>query len=193
MEKRMEISLIRRAQAGDQEAFGELIELYAGLVSRVSQVLVPDRFLAQDAVQEAWLDVWRNLSRFRVNEPFRPWLLTIVANRCRKIMRRIKPNTVSLDTKFVQELQTNTDLEAVVIEAVSIEEVKLAVAQLRVEQQHVLALRYFAELELEEIAQLTNIPLGTVKSRIHRALNTIRNELQKKYRLESYLEQANKE
>lgn len=181
----MENDLIQRAKAGDQNAFGELIEMYSNLLTRVSRVLVTDRFLAEDAVQEAWLDVWQNLSRFRADRPFRPWLLTIVANRCRKNARRIKSSNVSLDTNPAQELQVNTDLEAVVLEAIDMVEIKVALSGLRVEQQQVLALRYFAQLELEEIAQLTNTPLGTVKSRIHRALTTLRTQLSKDHAVES--------
>ena len=184
----MENELIRRVQAGDQDAFGELIEMYTGLVGRISRVLVADKFLAEDAVQEAWVDVWRNVSRFRPDRPFRPWLLTIVANRCRKNARRIKSSNVSLDTNPAQELQANTDLETVVLEAIDIMEIKVALSGLRVEQQQVLALRYFAQLELEEIAQITNTPLGTVKSRIHRALITLRTQLRKEQVIETILE-----
>jgi RNA polymerase sigma-70 factor, ECF subfamily len=184
----MENDLIQRARTGDQNAFGELIEMYSNLVSRVARVLVTDRFLAEDAVQEAWLDVWRNLSQFRSDRPFRPWLLTIVANRCRKSNRKVKTANVSLDANSVRELQAATDLEAFVLTASDIAEVRAALAGLKVEQQQVLALRYFAELELEEIAQLTHSPLGTVKSRIHRALNTMRTRLRQQEAVESTLE-----
>lgn len=184
----MENELIKRVQAGDQNAFGELIEMYTDLVGRVSRVLVADKFLAEDAVQEAWLDVWRNLARFRPDRPFRPWLLTIVANRCRKNARRIKASNVSLDTSPLQELQASNDLEAAVLEAIDFVEIKVALSRLRLEQQQVLALRYFAQLELDEIAHLTNTPLGTVKSRIHRALATLRTLLRQEQAIETILE-----
>ncbi len=184
----MENDLIRRIQAGDQNAFGELIELYTALAGRVTRVLISDRFLAEDALQEAWLDVWRNLTSFQPERPFRPWLLTIVANRCRKNARRVKASHISLDASFVEELKDTTDLEARVLQAADFAEVTTALAELKIEQQQVLALRFFAELELEEIAALMKTPLGTVKSRLHRALCTLRTQLRQEHALEGTLE-----
>ncbi len=78
----MEDDLIRHAQAGDQTAFRQLVEIYTPVVWRTAQALLPDRSSAEDVLQESWLDVWRALPRFQQGRRLRPWLLTIVAHRC---------------------------------------------------------------------------------------------------------------
>ncbi|HEV2459915.1 MAG TPA: sigma-70 family RNA polymerase sigma factor [Ktedonobacterales bacterium] len=174
----MEDELIARIRQGDASAFQELVESCATLAGRVARVLVPDRALAEDAVQDAWVDVWRGLPTFDARRPFRPWLLALVANRCRKAVRR-------------RELQT-TDLAAaagapaavcdVAEEAVRREagaELHALLLTLPREQWQVLALRFFADLELAEIGLVAGIPLGTVKSRLHRALAAARERLER--------------
>src|SRR5689334_21911614 len=94
----LEEDLVRRAQAGEQHAFRQLVETYALLVERTTRALLADRSLAEEAAQEAWLDAWRGLPRFQAGRPFRPWLLTIVANRCRMQARRHRPLSVPWDT-----------------------------------------------------------------------------------------------
>src|SRR4051812_47599516 len=99
----LEEDLVRRAQAGEQQAFRQLVETYAGLVERTSRALLADRSLAEEAAQEAWLDAWRGLPRFQAGRPFRPWLLTIVANRCRMHARRRRPPSVPWDTVLSED------------------------------------------------------------------------------------------
>jgi len=87
----MEGEVIRRAQRGDQRAFQQLVEQYGQLAWRTATVLLMDRTLVEDAMQESWLDAWRGLASFDPSRPLRPWLLAIVANRCRMIARRRAP------------------------------------------------------------------------------------------------------
>jgi RNA polymerase sigma-70 factor (ECF subfamily) len=75
--------LISRAQRGDTAAFQAIVEHYSEVAWRVVRVLLPGRHEAEDALQEAWLDVWRGLPGYSTSRPFRPWLLAVVANRCR--------------------------------------------------------------------------------------------------------------
>lgn len=174
----MENDLIRRAQAGDHEAFRQLVETYAGLTERTARVLLPDRASAEDAVQEAWLDAWRGLPGFQAGRPFRPWLLAIVANRCRMLARRKQLPVTPLDEVLAEQWPDSADLAAGAIRAEGQAEVRAALATLQPDQRRMLALRYFAGLELREIAELTATPLGTVKSRLHRALDSLRDQLQ---------------
>jgi RNA polymerase sigma-70 factor (ECF subfamily) len=173
----MEQDLIRRAQAGDQAAFRQLVERYADVAWRTARALLPERTLAEDAVQEAWLDAWRGLARFELGRPFRPWLVTLVANRSRKAVRRAPPLQVPLDVEGAGKLPGGEDPGEYWLRAEAAIEVGAALAALPAEQERVLALRYFAELELAEIATVTGAPLGTVKSRLHRALDAVRARL----------------
>jgi RNA polymerase sigma-70 factor (ECF subfamily) len=89
--------LIQRAQAGDPVAFQQIVHAYTPLVWRLVLTLIADRALVEDIVQDAWLNAWRGLPRFDPRRPLRPWLLTIVANRCRMSNRRRQVPTVALD------------------------------------------------------------------------------------------------
>src|SRR6516225_9182521 len=98
----MEDELIRCAQAGDAEAFHALVLRYSGVAWRTARVLLGDSGPAEDAVQEAWLDAWRGLIRFQSDRPFRPWLLRLVANRCRMALRKRAATTVRLTEQIAE-------------------------------------------------------------------------------------------
>ena len=170
----MEDAIIQRAQLGDQAAFRQLVEAYADVAWRTARVLLADREAAQDALQEAWLDAWRGLPRFQRGRLFRPWLLTLVANRCRMAARHKRVSTVTLDDTELEGLVDAEDVLGQIVRGESDAELRAALATLPPEQQRVLELRYFADLELSEIALVSNIPVGTVKSRLHRALEHLR-------------------
>jgi RNA polymerase sigma factor (sigma-70 family) len=166
--------LIRRAQHHDHEAFRQIVERYHDLVARTARSLLGNRALAEDAAQEAWLDVWRGLSRFQSGAAFRPWLLAIVANRCRMLMRRAALATTTLEDGEAMLLPSADDVVWSAIRRETGKEILTALKTLSPEHRRVLALRYFADLDIGEIAAVLGIPDGTVKSRLHRALANIR-------------------
>ncbi|HTK11530.1 MAG TPA: sigma-70 family RNA polymerase sigma factor [Ktedonobacteraceae bacterium] len=170
----MQESIIHRARQGDQRAFQQLVESYHDVVWRTARVLLPDANAAEDALQEAWLDTWRGLRHFNDRQEFRPWLLTIVANRCRMAMRRRTISTVPIEVADEERLISADDVAKTILDAERASELQIVLKALPVEQQHVLELRFFAELELAEIALVLHVPLGTVKSRLHRALGNLR-------------------
>ena len=179
----MEDELIARAQQGDTLAFRELVEQYSNLAWRTARVLLGDSARAEDATQEAWLDVWQSLHRFELGRPFRAWLLTLLANRCRMILRRHTPTAVPLTQDAADQLiSADTAIEPALQRETS-DELRAALAALPPDQQRVLELRYFADLDLAEIADVTGVPLGTVKSRLHRSLYAVRARLQHNYDL----------
>jgi RNA polymerase sigma factor (sigma-70 family) len=166
----MDDVLIGRAAAGDEAAFRQLVERYAAAAGRTARVLLADPAAAEDAVQEAWVDAWRHLPRFTPGRPFRPWLLTLVANRCRMAARRRAPTIVALETADATALADPADVAGTAIGAAAEAELVAALGALPPEQERVVALRYFADLDLAEIGAVTGAPVGTVKSRLHRAL-----------------------
>lgn len=175
----MERDRIQRAQQGDQQAFREVVEQYAALVWRTIRVLLPDRSLTEDVAQEAWVSIWQSLPRFDTARPLRPWLLAIVANRCRMAQRRHTLPSISLeDTGDEAALGTSDDVAEQAIQGELRAQVAAACATLPPDQQQHALLRYFADLDLAEIAVVLNIPLGTVKSRLHRALHAVRDHVQ---------------
>ena len=179
----MENELIRRTQGGDQTAFRALVEQYTPVAWRTARALLADRGAAEDALQDAWLDIWRAAPRLDPARPFRPWLLTVVANRCRMQARRRSLPLAPLDDALAERLADETadgdesshgGASTFVADDVSL---GAALAALSTEQRRLLALRYQADLDLNEIAEVLAIPLGTVKSRLHRALAALRARL----------------
>ncbi len=176
-EANLDERIIQHAQSGNQQAFQQLIEMYHPIAWRTARVLLPERTAIEDVMQEVWLDVWRGLPRFQRERQFRPWLLTIVANRCRMLLRRHRLSTLPLDNVEMEPLiAVDTVLEHILRLEVD-GELQLALETLSAEQRRVLELRFFADLDLSEIALITNAPLGTVKSRLHRALHNLRAHL----------------
>jgi len=175
----MEDALIRRAQMGDTAAFRQLVEAHTALAWRTARVLLPNRAAAEDALQEAWVDVWRGLAGFHAGFPFRPWLLAVVANRCRMSGRRHTLATVPLPPAESAVFAGPDHAADAVLRGEADAELRAALALLPDDQRRVLELRYFAELDLSEIAAITGAPLGTVKSRLHRALGAVRAVLAK--------------
>ena len=179
----MEDDLIRRAQGGDQATFRALVEQYTPVAWRTARALLADRSAAEDALQDAWLDIWRATPRLDPARPFRPWLLTVVANRCRMQARRRSLPLAPLDDALAERLADETSESGYVgygaapTSTADDASLNAALAALTTEQRRVLALRYHADLDLNEIAEVLAIPLGTVKSRLHRALAALRARL----------------
>jgi len=184
----MEDDLIRRTQGGDQAAFRALVEQYTPVAWRTARALLADRGAAEDALQEAWLDVWRAAFRLDPARPFRPWLLAVVANRCRMQARRHALPLAPIDDALAERLADDTpwgDGElgdsssngSAHILTPDDTALRDALATLTTDQRRLLALRYDADLELAEIAAVLAVPLGTVKSRLSRALAALRARL----------------
>jgi RNA polymerase sigma factor (sigma-70 family) len=177
---------IQRAQGGDQAAFGRIVECHARLVWRTAAALLHDDALAEDAAQEAWLDAWRALGTFHPDRPLRPWLLMVVGNRCRMLARRRTLTTLSIDREgfdILTDFADAQDVEGQTIQAESQAELRAILATLSSDQRAILELHFFADLALSEIALVIDTPLGTVKSRLHRALETLRGRMQPQHTL----------
>jgi RNA polymerase sigma-70 factor, ECF subfamily len=180
----MEENLISRARAGDHAAFRTLVERYLPVAWRICRIVLPDRGVAEDALQDAWIDVWTGLPRVDAARPLRPWLLTVVANRCRMVARRRGVATIPLDSALVEQLHGVDSIahelelrDRYQAELTRYAALQTALSMLSRDQRQLLALRYQAELELGEIALIIGAPIGTVKSRLHRTLATLRAHL----------------
>ena len=139
---------------------------------RLAGYLLGDATEAQDAVQDALVKAWRSWSTLRDPEAFEPWFDRIVVNVCRDRMRRHRTlRMVQLDAAGEVE---SSDVFGSMVEG---DEVAAAVARLAPDQRIVIALRYWRDLTLEQVAETLRLPLGTVKSRLHYALRALRSEL----------------
>ena len=178
MEPPGEETLVERARRGDSVAFETLVLAYQSLAFRTAFVIAGDASDAEEAAQDAFVKAHRALGRFHTGEPFRPWLLTIVANEARN-RRRARGRRAALTLRAAVEPGANgEDPEAAALASERRERLLSAVERLSEDDRDVLACRYLLELSEEETAAALGIPRGTVKSRTHRALARLQEELQ---------------
>jgi RNA polymerase sigma factor (sigma-70 family) len=173
-----EETLVELARRGDPAAFEALVVAYQSLAFRTAFVIAGDAVDAEEAAQDAFVKAHRALGRFHRGEPFRPWLLTIVANEARN-RRRTRGRRAALALRAAAEPRAEgEDPESAALETERRERLLTAVERLRDDDRDVLACRYFLELSEEETAAALGIARGTVKSRTHRALERLQEELQ---------------
>ena len=171
-----EETLVERARRGDLAAFETLVVSYQSLAFRTAFVIAGDAADAEEAAQDAFVKAHRALGRFRTGEPFRPWLLTIVANEARN-RRRARGRRAVLALRAADPEAPGEDPEAAALARERRERLVTAVEQLRDDDREVLACRYFLDLSEEETADTLGIARGTVKSRTHRALARLQEAL----------------
>jgi RNA polymerase sigma-70 factor (ECF subfamily) len=172
--------LVRRARAGDAEAYGELVTMHQAAAFRVAYLLLGSAAEAQDAAQEGFVRAYLALDRFRDGEAFRPWLLAIVGNEARN-RRRAAGRRGGLADRFAAALrgsrQEAEPPERAAIAGETRAEVHDALATLDEGERLVVVCRYLLELSEAETAAALGIPAGTVKSRLHRGLRRLRDRL----------------
>jgi len=178
-----EEDLIEAAGRGDQEAYGELVRRYSAIAHRAA-VLIAGPADAEDAVQEAFVRAFYALTSFRHGAPFKPWLLTIVKNCARNKARshlrqaRLKDRlTRSMPAASTFGLQSVPSAEAAALRAEDHSQLVTALASLSDSARLVITCRYLLDLSEAETAQVLGWPVGTVKSRLSRALGRLRAEL----------------
>ena len=166
---------VDRSRGGDLDAYAVLVARYTLRAHRAAFLLGAGEE-ADDVVQEAFVKAFRHLSRFRVGEPFGPWLLRIVANETRNLTRsRRRRAALALRLSAADPGGTAADGPAdEVLAAERRARLLAAVNALPDTERQVLVCRYFLELSEAETAQVLRWPIGSVKSRASRALNKLR-------------------
>ncbi|MHB0913736.1 MAG: RNA polymerase sigma factor [Armatimonadota bacterium] len=167
-----DIGLVRRAQAGDASAFGDLVELHQRAVYGIVSRMVP-RDEVDDLVQEAFVAAWRSIGRFRGDAKFSTWLHTIAVNTTLKRVREMKRKyAVSLDDGLYEVASSER------LPDERNEEVRRAVDALPEKQRIVVVMHYFEQYSCEEIAAVLRCSVGTVWSRLHYACKKLHLELE---------------
>ncbi len=163
--------LICRAQAGDREAFAALFRQYKNLVFRAAYLTLGDIPDAEDALQEVFLTVHRSLPGYDSHRgAFTTWLYRITINHCLNQRRRLKPDAVPLERAGLAD-------EFPGLRLAEQEALWQAIQKLGGKLRAVVILRYYSDLPYAEIAQILEVPLGTVKSRLDLAVKTLRKTL----------------
>lgn len=167
-----EDELIRRSQAGDWDAFELLLERHRTALARTAYLVTRDGDASQDVMQEALLQVWRDLPSYRPFGSFRAWMLKITLNKARKHYRKRRVQTVPLETA-VEVPGVAEGLEEKAARGEQTERIRQALELLSTDHREVLILRYYNELTVPEIARVLGRREGTVKSRLSRALGRL--------------------
>lgn len=174
-----EAELLARAQSGDEDAYAALVRAHQELAFRTAVLITQDAAEAEEAAQDAFLKAWRALGRFRRDAPFRPWLLAIVANEARNRRtaagRRI--NLARRATERHPSADAAPSPEAAALRAEERGALLHAMNGLREDDRLVIAYRYFFDLNEAEMATALDCARGTVKSRLSRALDRLREAL----------------
>ena len=174
--------LIEKWQSGDMSAFEALFQQYRGLVFKTAYLMTGSREEAEDILQEVFVSVWKSRHTFSpMKGKLTTWLYRITVNQSSK-HRKKQPVLLSLDEAradgFHLPETTSSELpDEALVSKWEYERLIKAVNSLDSKHRPVLVLRYFDDLSYSEIAQVLDIPLGTVKSRINHALKFLREQL----------------
>ena len=170
--------LIRQAQQGDTAAFEALVNQHAQLVYNLALRTVSNAQEAEDIAQEAFVRAWQALPNFRAKSKFSTWLYRIVTNLCYNRLPRIKQELLAVDPDEQLDLEAG---ETAVETQLLTEEIKVelhkAIDDLPESYRLLITLRHLQGMSYDEIATVTEMPLGSVKTGIFRARRQLRQTL----------------
>lgn len=186
----LERSLLRRLRDRDERAFRELIDAHRDRVFNITYRMLGNRAEAEDVTQEVFISVFKTIESFREESKFSTWLYRVAVNACKNrikyLARRHDRDRDELDETSqatngavngapVRAAQPDKALASMQMEKL----LQQAIADLDEDQRAVVILRDVEELSIEEICEITNLPDGTVKSRLHRARLVLRKKMQR--------------
>jgi len=184
----IEARLARKALKGDQQAFAEIVGLYQDKLYHMAFRMLGSRQEAEDVVQEAFLRVYRNLDRYDEGMKFSTWIYRIATNLCIDRLRKRKA-TYSLDAESAEHegldgyaVIPNDDRtpESEMLLSETQRIVRQAIETLPAKYKSVMVLRYLHDLSLQEIGEVLDMPVTTVKTRVHRGREFLRKKLERK-------------
>jgi RNA polymerase sigma factor (sigma-70 family) len=174
-----DVMLVSRLSAGDEAALSQLYDRYSRPAYSLARRICVDELLAEDVVQEVFLAVWRDPSKYVAERgAFSSWLLTLVHHKAVDAVRREgvhRRRQVAMDDETTDRLAPQTpgaDVDA--IGAVVAGDVRSALRDLPTEQRTAMMLAYYGGYTQREVAALVGVPLGTVKSRMFAAAGRLR-------------------
>ncbi|KAA9016927.1 RNA polymerase sigma factor SigW [Niallia endozanthoxylica] len=176
---------IKQVLKGDQNAFGEIVELYKDKVFQLSFRMLGNRHEAEDIAQEAFIRAYVNIQSYNINLKFSTWLYRIATNLCIDRIRKKKPDYY-LDAEVAgtegltmySQIPAKTPLPEDDVESLELQDtIQREISKLPEKYRTVIVLKYIEELSLNEISEILDMPLGTVKTRIHRGREALRKQL----------------
>ncbi|MBU9720176.1 MULTISPECIES: RNA polymerase sigma factor SigW [Bacillaceae] len=177
--------IIIEVKKGDQQAFSELVEIYKDKVYQVAYRMLGNAHEAQDVAQEAFLRAYTNLETYDINRKFSTWLFRIATNLAIDRIRKKKPDfhledqvAGTEDLNYYSQIATDEALpEDQVVKFEMQEWVQNEIMMLPPKYRSAIILKYMEDLSLKEISEILNLPVATVKTRIHRGREALRKRL----------------
>ena len=173
--------ILQQVLQGDQQAYAEIVKRYQNFVFTIALRYTPNREDAEEISQDCFVKAYRSLSDFRGDSKFSTWLYTIVTTTCLTFLRKKKLDIKSLDNEQVFEAADSIDsgMRANQIEQKSkVAMVNQAIAMLSPDDANIITLFYKGEQSLEEIASILNLETNTVKVRLHRARQRLKDKME---------------
>jgi len=165
--------LVERAGEGDHDAFAVLVRGSIARLDAAARLILRDPELARDAVQDALVHAWRDLPGLRDPERFDAWIHRVTVRSCLMVLRRRRRRIVEVELTSTAEVA----IDDPGLHIADRDQVERALAHLDPGHRAVVVAHYFLGQPLPEVAAALGIPLGTAKSRLHRALASMRAEL----------------
>ncbi|GLX79359.1 RNA polymerase sigma factor [Thalassotalea insulae] len=181
MFERSDETLVKQALNGKKSAWITLVKRYEKQLYNYALRMVSHREDAMDLMQDVFVAVFRNLSSFRGDAPFKGWLFKIAHYRCIEFYRRKKPMQSLHDTPEQEDLDDNDSPELTMVSGQQATEVQNALKLLPVNQKMVVEMKFFQHATFEEIAYQLGISTNTAKSRLYSALDKLKNHLELDY------------
>ena len=166
----VETELVRRAQQGDRAAFGLLAAEIATRFLAIARRILRDVDLAEDATQQALVAIWRDLPQLRDPARFDAWSYRLLVRACYSEGRRARNWSPNLRVLPADEPVESGGLESIVHR----DQLERAIRRLSVDHRTVLVLHHYADIPVDRVAQILEIPVGTAHSRIHHAMRAMR-------------------
>jgi RNA polymerase sigma-70 factor, ECF subfamily len=162
--------LVERAQRGDHDAFATLAAEAIARLDAAARLILRDSELARDAVQEALVRCWRDLPTLRDVERFDGWLHRLLVNACLDLVRRRKRRAFEVELTQLH-VPSTADFAGGIVDRDLLDR---ALRALEPDWRAIVVLHFFLGMPMPEIAGIMGIPLGTAKSRLHRAIGVLR-------------------
>lgn len=167
----MQRAIVERAQRGDHDAFAALAAASIARLDAAAQLILNDGELAREAVQETLMRAWRDLPTLRDPDRFEPWLRRLLVRSCLNEARRRRRHRIEVDLAVISEpVAPDVDSAALLHR----DQLDRGFRRLSPEARTLIVLHHYLDLPLADVAAALGIPIGTAKSRLHRALQEMR-------------------
>jgi len=180
-----ENELVEKSKKGDLESFEKLIMLYEKKIYNIAFRMTGDREDASDIAQEVCIKIYKSINTFKGNSSFSTWVYRITSNVCIDMIRK-RNNTISINTnradgeEYEIPIEDKSKLPEDIVESKeTVELIKGYISELAPDQRIVIILRDIQGYSYEEISKILDVNVGTVKSRLNRARNLIKDKFKK--------------